>query len=236
MGPHRERLERAIVRRSIAWRSRCIGWRRKPSPGSPEALFFGPYDSFRSRGEQRARSYGPFYRGASRSGSDAGRHRRNAGISDELFWPSGRDVPSRHQPGASALSEDARCADQCRATAPPVAENAVGLSKCVGPAWTRHFSCFSPCPLSRKLSAAFRSPPGTIVEDVVYAIEPASSPTFLARLPNRIAAFWMRALAPVYSDFLYARTHHRNSHPGGRLLAGAGRRDPAAIARLHRSK
>jgi hypothetical protein len=187
-GLHRERLERAMSRACNSLDVPIYWMEMQAFTGSPEALFFGPYDSFEGV-EKAGTVLGSLYQ------AHPDLAQIQAGIDETLASQRTILAERRDSPGVAAINlAQARflrmvVVQMKPGDDPPIAENTIVYrvtSGMPGPA----FLLFQPMAALSEIPAVHVTA-GTIVEDTVYAIEPQ-----LSHISREFAAqgreFWTR--------------------------------------------
>lgn len=196
-GLHRERLERAMSRACNSLDVPIYWMEMQAFTGAPEALFFGPYDSFEGV-EKAGAVLGSLYE------AHPDLAQIQAGIDETLASQRTILAERRDSPGVAAMNlAQARFLrmvvvqmkpgdtpiDDAPIDDAPIAENSVVYrvtSGMPGPA----FLLFQPMAAFAEIPAVHVTA-GTIVEDTVYAIEPQ-----LSHISREFAAqgreFWTR--------------------------------------------
>jgi hypothetical protein len=188
MGLHRERLERAMSRACNSLDVPIYWMEMQAFTGTPEALFFGPYDSFEDV-EKAGAVLGALYQ------AHPDLAQIQAGIDETLASQRIILAERRDSPGVAAINlAQARflrmvVAQMKPGDDPPIAENTIVYrvtSGMPGPV----FLLFQPMADFSGIPAVHVTA-GTIVEDTVYAIEPQ-----LSHISREFAAqgreFWTR--------------------------------------------
>jgi hypothetical protein len=188
MGLHRERLERAMSRACNSLDVPVYWMEMQAFSGTPEALFFGPYDSFEGV-EKAGAVLGSLYQ------AHPDLAQIQAGI-DETLASQRTILAERHDsPGVAAINLAQAhflrmvLVQMKPGDDPPIAENTIVYrvtSGMPGPTFLlfQPMAAFSQIPVVHVTA-------GTIVEDTVYAIEPQ-----LSHISREFAAqgreFWTR--------------------------------------------
>ncbi len=188
MGLHRERLERAMSRACNSLDVPIYWMEMQAFSGTPEALFFGPYDSFEGV-EKAGAVLGSLYQ------THPDLAQIQAGIDETLASQRTILAERRDSPGVAAINLAQAhflrmvVVQMKPGDDPPIVENAVAYrvtSGMPGPA----FLLFQPMAAFSQIPAVHVTA-GTIVEDTVYAIEPQ-----LSHISREFAAqgreFWSR--------------------------------------------
>jgi hypothetical protein len=188
MGLHRERLERAMSRACNSLDVPIYWMEMQAFTGTPEALFFGPYDSFEGV-EKAGTVLGSLYQ------AHPDLAQIQTGIDETLASQRTILAERRDSPGVAAINlAQARflrmvVVQMKPGDDPPIAENTIVYrvtSGMPGPA----FLLFQPMAALSEIPAVHVTA-GTIVEDTVYAIEPQ-----LSHISREFAAqgreFWTR--------------------------------------------